>query len=438
MDAPVPNRPPAAPDPAPLGRPTPAPDADAPREDAPHASRAPHPGAALAAPDSPDDRRAVERWFITQGVPHFIVDYSASHFVLTRAAPILVAYLVGTTVLAMRFGESLLSNIAALAVALTVVLGGWAALNVARGRPWRSLPSHVGRAEVAAFLLLPALPPLVLGLQVSDAATAIAESAIFLGIVYLATSYGLVAVVRWAIQRLVQQRGNLGRLLTRALPLLMLFIVFTFIQSDTWHLATVMGAGGLVLVLVLLALLATLFMVGQLAPEVRRLSEGGAAWPEVLATAAETPAAPLCDTVRAASPRPVPLRWHEWVNVGVVVLFGQGLQVAFVTLTLMLGLLVFGILLFPVTLQEDWAGAATPVFLTVTLLGRDFALTGALVTVSLVLGAISGLSFTISAMSDAAYRATFFSEADRELQRVFAVRAVYRAAVDPPAARDRA
>jgi hypothetical protein len=381
-----------------------------------------------------DARRAVERWFITEGVPHFIVDYSASHFVLTRAAPVLVAYLVGTTVLAMRFEESLLFNIAALALALTVVLGGWAALNVVRGRPLRSLPTHVGGPEIAAFLLLPALPPLLLGLQVSDAATAIAESAVFLGIVYLATSYGLIAVVRWAVQRLVQQRGNLGRLLTRALPLLMLFIVFTYIQSDTWHLANVMGAGGLVLVLVLLSVLATLFMVGQLAPEIRRLSEGGAAWPETLATAAETPAAPLCDAVRDQAPSPVPLRWHEWLNVGVVVLFGQGLQVAFVALTLTIGLLVFGILLFPVSLQEDWAGAATPVFATVTLLGREFALTGALVTVSLILGAISGLSFTISAMSDAAYRATFFSEADRELQRVFAVRAVYRASVDgdPP------
>jgi hypothetical protein len=104
----------------------------------------------------------------------------------------------------------------------------------------------------------------------------------------------------------------------------------------------------------------------------------------------------------------------------------------------MLGLLVFGVLLFPVSLQVDWAGAVTPVFMNVELLGRDFALTGALVTVSLILGAISGLSFTISAMSDAAYRATFFSEADRELQRVFAVRAVYRATVDPPAAGNRA
>jgi hypothetical protein len=398
---------------------------------------APPPALAAQSPDgAPDPRRATERWFIAQGVPHFIVDYSASHFVLTRAAPLLVAYLVGTTVLAMRFGASPLFNAAALALALTVVLGGWAALNVARGRPWRSLPSHVGRAEVAAFLLLPALPPLLLGLQWSDAAVAVAESAIFLAIVYLATSYGLVAVVRWAFRRLVQQRGNLGRLLTRALPLLMLFIVFTYIQSDTWALATAMGAGGVVLLLVLLSVLATLFMVGQLAPEVRRLSEGGAAWPEVLATAAETPAAPLCEMVRETQPRPVPMRWHEWVNVGVVVLFGQGLQVAFVTLTLMAGLLVFGVLLFPVTLQEAWAGAATPVLASVTLLDREFALTGALVTVSLVLGAISGLSFTISAMSDAAYRATFFSEADRELQRVFAVRSVYRAAIDGPAPDD--
>jgi hypothetical protein len=55
------------------------------------------------------------------------------------------------------------------------------------------------------------------------------------------------------------------------------------------------------------------------------------------------------------------------------------------------------------------------------------ALTEPLISVSLILGAFSGLYFTIAALSDAAYRAEFFSDADRELDDVFAVRAVYRA-----------
>ena len=113
-----------------------------------------------AAPADPPagTRRAIERWFIAEGVPHFILDYSASHFVLTRAAPLLVLYLVATTVLAMRVSGTIASNLLALGVSVAVVLGGWALLNVARGRPWRSLPRRVGVPEVLAFLLLPADP----------------------------------------------------------------------------------------------------------------------------------------------------------------------------------------------------------------------------------------------------------------------------------------
>jgi hypothetical protein len=374
-------------------------------------------------------RRAIERWFIGEGVPHFILDYTATHFVLTRAAPVLVLYLVSTTVLAMRLNATLLANVVALAVAIGVVLGGWALLNVARGRHWRSLPRRVGVPEVLAFLLFPAIPPLLLGFQVSDAAIAVVESAIFLVVVYLATSYGLVAVLRWAARRLVSQRGSLGRLLTRALPLLMVFIVFVFVQSDTWRMAYAMGTGGVVMVVAMFIVLAVFFLVGQLAPDVRRLSEGGRGWTEMLAIARDTPAAPACDRLAQVTPLVVPLRWHEWVNVGVVVVFGQGLQILLVTVAVQLVLLVFGMLLAPAWLQAEWAGAAVPVLASVTLLGRDLAVTDVLITVSLILGAFCGLYFTVSALSDSTYRAEFFSEADRELERVFAVRTVYRTAL---------
>jgi len=377
------------------------------------------------------NRQVVERWFINEGVPHFILDYGASRFVLTRAAPLLVLYLVATTLLAMRFDGTVASNVLSVVVAVVVVLGGWAALNLARGRPWRTLPTHVGWVEVLAFLLLPAIPPIVLGLQVSDAVTAVLESAAFLLIVYVATSYGLLAITRWAFRRLVAQLDNLGRLLARALPLLMVFIVFVFVQSDTWRMAHAMGGGGLLMVVALFLALAVLFLVGQLAPEIRRLAAGGTPWSETLAVARETPAAPLCDEVRDASPRAWPLRWHEWVNVGVVVVFGQGLQILLVTLATVLVLLLFGVLLFPVWLQAEWAGAPATVIASVTVLGRELALTGTLATVALTLGAFCGLYFTISAMSDAAYRAEFFSDADGALRRAFAVRSVYRTALDP-------
>jgi len=113
------------------------------------------------------------------------------------------------------------------------------------------------------------------------------------------------------------------------------------------------------------------------------------------------------------------------------VVFGQFLQIALVTVVLVVGLVVFGGLLFPAWLQSEWAGATVPVLVSVTLLGREFAMTGVLLTVALTLGAFCGLYFTVSAMSDATYRAEFFSETDHELKRVFAVRSVYRTAIGP-------
>ena len=61
-------------------------------------------------------------------------------------------------------------------------------MNVLRGRHWSALPDKFGVVETAAFLIIPALPPLIFGLQVSDAITAVIESAVFLAIVYVATS----------------------------------------------------------------------------------------------------------------------------------------------------------------------------------------------------------------------------------------------------------
>jgi hypothetical protein len=378
---------------------------------------------------SAEVRRRVEAWFTTEGVPHFIEGHSASTSVLTRAAPLLVAYLVVTISLTASFRFDLEHNLLAIGVGTAIALGGWALVNVARGRPWRSLPRRVGRLEVAAFLLLPAVAPLLFGLQVEDALLTVAAAAFFLGIVYLATSYGLLAAARWSAGRLAAQRGSLGRLLTRALPLLMVFIVFVFLQSDTWRFAYALGTGGLVVLLVLLVALSAGFLVGQLAPEVRRLVGGAQSWDETLAVARSTPAAELCDGLVGETPERPPMVWHEWVNVGVVVVFGQGLQIVLVTVAVAVALIVVGFLTVPLALQEEWAGGPLVVPFGFELLGGERAMTTELVSVALILAAFSGLYFTVTALSDPTYRVEFFRDADRELERVLAVRIVYRTAI---------
>jgi FtsH-binding integral membrane protein len=177
----------------------------------------------------------VEAWFVERGVPHFAVDSAPTRAVLRRAAPVLVAYLVVTLLMTASFAWSFEVNLVAIAVAVIVVGIAWAIVNVLRGRHWRSLPRRFGPLEVAAFLLIPCLPPLIVGFQLSDALLTVIVSALFLAAVYVATSFGGVGAVRWAFGRARAQGGSIGRLLTRALPLLMVFIAFAFLQSDTWQ-----------------------------------------------------------------------------------------------------------------------------------------------------------------------------------------------------------
>jgi hypothetical protein len=377
-----------------------------------------------------DDRAVlgeVERWFVERGVPHFASDAAPSRSVLRRAAPTLVAYVALTVVMTASFAWSIEANLLAISVAAAIVVGGWALVNRLRGRHWRSLPNRFGPLELAAFLIIPMLPPLVVGLQVSDAAIALVESVVFLGIVYVTTSLGAVGSVRWAFRRARAQTGSLGRLLTRALPLLMVFIAFAFLQSDTWQVIAALDAWTVGLALLMFFGLSVAFLIGRLVPDIKRLVSLDRPWSEVLDIARGTVAAPLCDGLEDAERVDTPLELREWINVGTLILFSQGLQIALVTLAVQVALIAFGLLLVPLSIQQQWTGLAGLRMVPIPLV--DVGLSQPLIAVSLILGAFSGLYFTIAALSDAAYRAEFFSDADREIDELVAVRAVYHAAL---------
>jgi hypothetical protein len=384
----------------------------------------------VAASSAPDTHALadIERWFIARGVPHFVADHSPTRVVLRRAAPLLVAYLVVSLLLAANLSWSLELNLLSVVAAGGVVLVAWIAVNVLRGRRWLSLPDKVGVPEVGAFLLIPAIPPLLIGMQVSDAIIAVVESAIFLALVYVATSYAVLGSLGWALRRAGAQVSSLGRLLTRALPLLMVFIAFTFLSSDVWAVSAALSWQAVVTVVLFFLGLSIAFLVGRLAPVGRRLVSTDESWERTLAAVDGTPAQPLRGAVAGSPPPRVPLRWHEWVNVGTLIVLGQGVQIVLVTLAVQAALVVFGLLLVPAAVQEQWIGRPVHSLFSASLGTETITITTELLVVALILGAFSGLYFTVSALSDATYRAEFFSDADRELTQVLAVRSVYYAA----------
>ena len=375
--------------------------------------------------------RATESWFVAEGVPHFVADHSPTRVVLRRAAPVLVAYLAVTLLMTASFTWSFEVNVLAVLGAAALVLGAWILVNIVRGRRWLSLPDRFGYFEVGAFLVIPAVPPLFIGLQVSDAAITVLESAVFLAIVYVATSYGLIGALRWALRRARSQLGSLGRLLTRALPLLMVFVAFTFLSSTTWQVMAAMSWQAIATVVLFFLALSLAFLIGRLVPEIRRMASSDRPQAETMTLVKGTPAEELADLAGQAAQPAVPLRWHEWVNVGTLIVFSQGIQIVLVTFAVQLALVVFGLLLVPAAIQAEWIGRPVTPLYSAEVGQESIAFTGELLVVSLILGAFSGLYFTVSALSDSAYRAEFFSDADRELNQIFAVRSVYHAARRP-------
>ena len=172
---------------------------------------------------------------------------------------------------AIRLDWSLAANLAALLGGLAILLGAAMAINRYRGRPLASLPEDVGRIELAAFVLVPALLPLIFGGQTRSAwVTALANLALVL-LIYAVFGYGLVSIVRWVGRRLWHQLLASFMLLARAVPLLMIFALLAFMSTEMWQVFSAITDADLVAIALLFVGLGTAFLLARLPREVRAL-----------------------------------------------------------------------------------------------------------------------------------------------------------------------
>ena len=104
-----------------------------------------------------------ERRFRRAGLPLLIEDYSASTDVFNRVVPLLALVFFGEMLGATSLDWSLAANVGAALGGLAILLAAGVVVNRVRGRPALALPDDVGRPELGAFVLLPALLPLAFG-----------------------------------------------------------------------------------------------------------------------------------------------------------------------------------------------------------------------------------------------------------------------------------
>ncbi|MCW2602762.1 MAG: hypothetical protein JWN61_897, partial [Pseudonocardiales bacterium] len=369
-------------------------------------------------------------------LPHFIVGYSASGDVFTRALPVLVLILLAELPIDSRLGDRPGGRIITPVIALLTITGVYVLVNRTRGRRLFQLPNSVGRVELAVFVLAPALVHYALKQILLPSIGLAVLNVVLLGLIYAWTSYAVLPVLIWALGQAARQLGDVLNLLMKSLPLLLLFVIFAFVNADTFSMASAVTVPLLCIALGIVVAVGTLFLIVRTPRELRALSSF-ADWAEVETLCIGTPA----ESVAPASPAPpdeLALSWRERVNLSLLIFLAQAVQVVLVTLAVGGFFLVLGLFLIPTTTIAQWGGL-TPEQLVdhkigpaQQIFGTEVVFTRELLIVASFVAVISGLQFLVAALTDQTYRAEFTGDLVDSLRKGLAVRALYRDALVLP------
>jgi hypothetical protein len=371
-----------------------------------------------------------ERWFLKRGLPHFIADYSPTRDVLTRAVPLLVLIFLFEVANAPSRDFPIWLDVVAVAVGFGILLGAWMLANGLRGRPLLARPESIGVFEVAVFVFAPPAIPLLFGGQWRSALATAIGNMLLLIVIFLGTSYGVVPIIRWAGARTVREVEQVMSLLVRALPLLILFITFIFLQNEAWQITADLHGPYYWIVLGLFVVIGVGFSVIRLPRQIGELSDYES-WDVLVGRIDGTPAEGLVDEVPERHAAAPPLTKRQWGNVALVFLFSEFLQVLLVCVMVFVFLLVFGVLVVTEPVARGFIDSQPNVLASIDLWGRHLVINEELLRVTGFLTVFSGLYFAVTAQTDESYRREFIGEILEEMRRSLAVRAVYLAALNP-------
>jgi hypothetical protein len=293
-------------------------------------------------------------------------------------------------------------NVLAIGGGLAILLVAIALLNRARGRPFSAIPRRLGKTELAGFVLVPALLPLIFtaGAQFRSALVTAAANLLLLALIYAVVGLGLVPILRWVISRIATQLRSALTLLARAVPLLAIFVLLSFPTQELWQMFSNPTQGVYATIIGLFAVLGIAFLAVRLPREAQRLEH----------------------EVSADAP---PLKRRQLFNVGLVMFVSQSVQVLLVSLMIGVFLTVFGVLAVDDSMRTQWLGDPGNVLFHFTLFRERLELTSELLRVALGLAAFSGFYFSIAIFTDSTYREEFLDELTSEMRTSFEERAEY-------------
>lgn len=238
---------------------------------------------------------------------------------------------------------------------------------------------------------------------------------------YALTTLRARVIVAWAGHHTLSSLGLLYPLVTRALPMLLLFVTFLFINTEVWQVAAALDGYVMLLTVLLFSLMGIGFLLARL-PEELEVFDRELEPQVVVAGCAGTPLAGAAAAYsRSSAAGPAPLQGLERSNLILVLLIAQIVQVLLLSLSVFGFFVVFGTLAMDPEVVQGWIGAdRTHALDWMPGLSRE------LLQVSVFLSAFSGLYFTVYAVTDGNYRKQFFTAITDHLERAMCARAAYR------------
>lgn len=368
-----------------------------------------------------------EEWFEQRGLPHFVEGHRASEDVYTRVAPLLVLVFVLEVLGAANLEWVWWQNLVAIVAGAGMIVLAWVVMNKVRRRRPLALPESVGRAELAAFILMPAALPIVFDTQWVSALITFAVNVVIVLTASFLVSFGVPSIVRWGFWQTYRQVGQVVDLFARALPLLLLFTVALFINAEVWQVGASLNGFLFWSALGFFFLVAAMFLLIRLPRELgvlRQQLRGDRA----VAACQGTPLADVAPELARDLP-PAPMSGRQEKNVLLVLLFSQAVQVVLVASSIVLFFVLFGVIAIRPDVASSWTGSdiGAGELLQWTWFGQELSITSALLRVAMFLGALSGLYFTVYVITDNTYRDEFFEDVLHEVRESIAVRNVYLA-----------
>jgi hypothetical protein len=286
-------------------------------------------------------------------------------------------------------------------------------------RPQRALPALAVAIAVSTAVAVFA------AIEWGDVSNAIALGSVVLGVACLAYAIAYLrfrSIIAWAVSQTFGSLSWLFPLITRALPLLLLFMTFLFINTEVWQVTSALDRGYLWLTVMLFAGIAVAFLLVRLPEEVDEVSER-ARGEQLVAICTGTPVEGLAAEVvdLPSDSDAAEMSRLRRVNLVLVLLFAQALQVLLLSLSVFAFFIVFGLLAIKKSVVEAWIGREPSSLPTL----HDLPVTNELFQVSVFLAAFSGLYFTVYAVTDENYRRQFFSDIAEELETAVGVQRVY-------------